>query len=159
MSRLEKLLCLGVPSSEILLSWPNKEHRFQDLRLKSTFAISPAGDDVTHTGYLIFFDSGPTIYFTGDTDYHDVLEYIAGYNPDVMLTVVNGAFRNLGPNEATKLTQKINPKVVIPCHYDLFPDNSLDPRLFRSCLHHAGISEKYVQLEYGQSFFFPEERK
>jgi L-ascorbate 6-phosphate lactonase len=151
---MEKLLALGVPPGEIALSWPNKEHRFQDVRLKSTFAISPGGDDLTHTGYLVFIDSGPTVYFTGDTDYHDVLEYIAGYKPDVMVTVINGAFRNLGPNEATKLTQKLNPKVVIPSHYDLFPDNSLNPRLFRACLHHAGLSDRYRELEPGKRFTY-----
>jgi L-ascorbate 6-phosphate lactonase len=151
---MEKLLSFGVFANEVALSWPNKEHRFGDLCLKSTFAISPAGDDVTHTGYLAFIDSGPTTYFTGDTDYHDVLEYIAGYKPEVMVTVINGAFHNLGPMEATKLTQKINPNVVIPCHYDLFPDNSLDPRLFRACLHSAGISNKYLRLEYGKLFSY-----
>jgi L-ascorbate 6-phosphate lactonase len=151
---MERLLTFGVPANEICLSWPNKEHRFGDLRLKSTFAISPAGDDVTHTGYLIFIDSGPTLYFTGDTDYHDVLEYIAAFKPEIMVTVINGAFHNMGPNEATKLTQKINPKVVIPCHYDMFNDNSLDPRLFRSCLHGAGIADKYLGLERGRVFTY-----
>jgi L-ascorbate 6-phosphate lactonase len=155
---MEKLLTLGLPTGEIALSWPNKEHRFGDLRLKSTLAISPAGDDVTHTGYLIFVDSGPTIYFTGDTDYHDVLEYIAGYQPEVMVAVINGAFHNLGPNEATKLTQKLDPKVVIPCHYDLFPDNSIEPRLFRACLHNAGISDKYVELKYGKVFIYAHDK-
>jgi len=152
---MEKLLTFGVPQDEIVLSWPNKEHRFGDLRLKSTFAIPPAGDDVTHTGYLIFVDSAPTLYFTGDTDYHDVLDYIAAYKPEVMVTVINGAFRNMGPNEAAKLTQKLNPEVVIPCHYDMFLDNSLDPRLFRSCLHGAGISDKYIRLEHGEAFIYP----
>jgi L-ascorbate 6-phosphate lactonase len=151
---MEKLLQLGVETYEIALSWPNKEHRFDDVRLKSTLAIPPAGDDLTHTGYLFLIDLGPTIYFTGDTDYHEVLEYIAAYKPHVMITVINGAFRNLGPNEAARLTQKLNPKVVIPCHYDLFPDNSLNPRLFRSCLHYAGISDKYLELEHGKAFFF-----
>jgi L-ascorbate 6-phosphate lactonase len=151
---MEKLESFGVPTKEIVLSWPNKEHRFGDLRLRSTFAISPAGDDVTHTGYLIFVDSGPRLYFTGDTDYHDVLEYIAGFKPEIMVTVINGAFRNMGPNEATKLTQKIDPRVVIPCHYDMFNDNSLDPRLFRSCLHGAGIADKYVGLERGKAFTY-----
>ena len=72
-----------------------------------------------------------------------------------MITVINGAFRNLGPNEAVKLTAKINPKVVIRCHWDLFPDNSLDPRIFRASLHAAGISDKFLLLEHGKAFSFP----
>jgi L-ascorbate 6-phosphate lactonase len=152
---MEKLLGLGVPREEILLTWPNKEHRLGDLRLKATFAIPYWNDDLTHIGYLLFVDNGPTIYFTGDTDYHDILASVADHKPDVMVTVINGAFRNLGPNEAAKLTAKINPKLVIPSHYDLFPDNSLDPRLFRTCLHAAGIGDKYHPLTHGETFLFP----
>src|SRR5882762_10559018 len=81
---MEKLVGLGIPRDEISLTWPNKEHRFGDVRLKNTFAIPFWGDDLTHSGYLIFIDNGPTIYITGDTDYHDVLGYIADYKPDVM---------------------------------------------------------------------------
>ena len=152
---MEKLMGLGVPREEILLTWPNKEHRLGDLRLKATFAIPYWNDDLTHIGYMLFVDNGPIIYFTGDTDYHDILTSAADHKPDVMVTVINGAFRNLGPNEAAKLTAKINPKLVIPSHYDLFPDNSLDPRLFRACLHAAGISDKYHPLSHGETFTFP----
>ena len=106
----------------------------------------------------MFVDNGPTVYITGDTDYHDVLGYIADYRPDVMITVINGAFRNLGPNEAVKLTAKINPKVVIPCHWDLFPDNSVDPRIFRANLQGAGMVDKFLLLEHGKVFIFPEQR-
>jgi L-ascorbate 6-phosphate lactonase len=152
---MEKLRGMGVPRREILLTWPNKEHRLGDLRLKATFAIPYSNDDLTHVGYMLFVDNGPVIYFTGDTDYHDILTSAADHKPDVMVTVINGAFRNLGPNEAAKLTAKINPKLVIPSHYDLFPDNSLDPRLFRTCLHAAGISDKYHPLSHGETFTFP----
>jgi len=152
---VEKLLGLGITQDEVLMTWPNKEYRFGDLRLKSTFAIPFWSDDLTHIGYLIFIDNGPTIYLTGDTDYHDVLAYIADYKPDIMITVINGTFRNLGPNEAVQLTAKINPKIVIPCHYDLFPDNSLDPRIFRAFLHVSGMSNKYVVLEHGKAFLYP----
>jgi len=147
---MDKLLSWGVPRDEVILTWPNKEHVWDDLRLKTTFAIPYGGDDLTHTGYLVLINGGPTIYFTGDTDYNDVLGYIAGYRPDVMVTVINGAFRNLGPNEATKLAAMIGPRIIIPCHYDLFPDNSLNPRLFRTCLQSVGIADKYVALEPGK---------
>jgi L-ascorbate 6-phosphate lactonase len=152
---MEKLVAMGIPCEDILLTWPNKEHRIGDVRLKATFAIPFWGDDLTHVGYLALVADGPSIYFTGDTDYHDLLGYVGDYKPDVMVTVINGAFRNLGPNEAAKLTARVNPKVVIPCHYDLFPDNSLDPRLFRSCLYVAGLADRYRRLDHGEAFVFP----
>jgi L-ascorbate 6-phosphate lactonase len=152
---MEKLLSLGITPDEILLIWPNKEYRFGDVRLKATYAVPYWADDLTHVGYLVLIDNGPTIYLTGDTDYHDLLGYIADHKPDIMVAVINGAFRNLGPNEVTKLAARINPKVVIPCHYDLFRDNSLNPRLLRTCLVGAGMKDKYTQLERGQAFTFP----
>jgi len=152
---MDLLMSLGVPDSEIILSWPNKEHRFGDLRLKSTFAIPARGDDVTHMGYLVFVDSGPTVYFTGDTDYHDILEYVADYKPDVMVLPINGCARNLGPNDATRLTQRINPRIVIPCHYDVFPDDGENLRVFRRCLIIAGLKEKLVAVKHGETFTYP----
>jgi L-ascorbate 6-phosphate lactonase len=151
---VEKIEGLGIPRDEILMILPNKEHRFADLRLKGTFAIPWSGDDMTHIGYLVLIDNGPTVYLTGDTDYNDVLASVAAFKPDIMLTVINGAFRNLGPNEATKLTAQVNPKIVIPCHYDLFPDNSVSPRLFRTTLVAAGIGEKYKELDRGKPYVF-----
>src|SRR4029077_5471228 len=106
---VEKLVRLGIAEDDGLITWPNKEYRFGDLRLKSTFAIPYWSDDLTHIGYLIFIGNGPTIYLTGDNGYHDVLVYSADYKPDIMITVINGTFRNLGPNEAVQLTAKINP--------------------------------------------------
>jgi L-ascorbate 6-phosphate lactonase len=152
---VEKLGAMGVPNDKILLTWPNKEHRVGDVRIRATFAIPYWGDDLTHIGYLAFADQGPCVYFTGDTDYHDILGNVADHKPEIMVTVINGAFRNLGPNEAAKLTAKINPKVVIPCHHDLFADNSMNPRLFRSCLSTMGLADRYTLLDHGQTFVFP----
>lgn len=151
---MEKLEGLGISRDEIRLIWPNKEYQFNDVRLKATFAIPYSGDDLTHIGYLIFISGSPVVYLTGDTDYNDLLGYVAASKPEIMITVINGAYRNLGPNEAAKLTQKLDPKVVIPCHYDLFPDNSINPRVFRTCLVAAGIGAKYKELEHGMPYIF-----
>jgi L-ascorbate 6-phosphate lactonase len=48
--------------------------------------------------------------------------------------------------------------VAIPCHYDLFPDNSLPPQLFRTCLQLEGIGDRYRELEHGVPFTFPDPR-
>jgi L-ascorbate metabolism protein UlaG (beta-lactamase superfamily) len=44
--------------------------------------------------------------------------------------------------------------VAIPCHYDLFPDNSLPPQLFRTNLKNEGIGDRYRQLEQGVPFTY-----
>lgn len=152
VARLEQL---GVPAGEIAMTWPNKIHRVDDLWIRATFAIPLGPDDLTHVGYLIGVDEGPTLYVTGDTAYHDVLaEATAPHRPDILAAVINGAFRNLSPADAARLARLLNVPVAVPCHYDLFPDNSLPPQLFRTNLKIEGIGDRYLQLEHGVPFTY-----
>ena len=149
----EKLQALGVPAGETTMVWPNKEVTLSDFRIRATFAIPLGGDDLTHVGYLIFVKEGPTLYFTGDTGFEDLLAIaVKPHQPDVRVTVINGAFRNLGPAEAAILARELGVKVVIPCHHDLFPDNCLPPQLFHSNLKLQGIGDRYRLLRHGEPF-------
>lgn len=148
----QRLAALGVPAGEVRLMWPNKCERVGDITLRATFAIPLGGDDLTHVGYLAFVEGGPTVYFTGDTAYHDVLAAAAvEHQPDVLVTVINGAFRNMGPAEAAKLARQLDVKVVIPCHHDLFPDNCQPPQMLETNLKLEGIGDRYRLLEHGKT--------
>jgi L-ascorbate 6-phosphate lactonase len=150
-----RLTTLGVPPGEIEMTWPNKVYEVGDMRLRATLAIPFGADDLTHVGYLIAVEGGPTVYATGDTGYHEVLATAAAHRPDVLFAVINPAFRNMSPAEAARLAKQLDVKVAIPCHWDMFPDNSLPPRLFRTNLITEGIGERYRQLEHGVPFTFP----
>jgi len=153
---IEKLHALGVPASETVMIWPNKAFVSGDLNIRATFAIPFAGDDLTHVGYLISAEEGPTVYFTGDTAYHDILAAaVSPYQPKLLVAVINGAFRNLAPAEAALLARQLNVRAVIPCHYDLFPDNCQPPQMLRTNLHIQGIGDRYRVLEQGVPFVFP----
>ncbi|NNM88570.1 MAG: MBL fold metallo-hydrolase [Phycisphaerae bacterium] len=141
----------------MITTWPNKRFVLGDVTVQATFAIPLGGDDLTHVGYLFSIQEGPTIYFTGDTAYHDVIAAsVAPHRPDVMVTVINGAFRNMAPAEAALLARQVDPKVVIPCHHDLFPDNIQPPQMLRTSLHILGLADRYRCLEHGRAYFFPE---
>jgi len=153
---VEKLRQLGVPPGEIILTWPNHAHTVGDLEVRATFAVPLGSDDLTHVGYLVGIENGPTVYLTGDTGYHDVLVAAAApHKPDILVAVINGAFRNMGPAEAARLARELDVKVAIPCHYDLFPDNSLPPTLLHTNLKIEGIGERYQLLEHGVPFTYP----
>jgi len=153
----ERLRQLDVPPDEILMTWPNNVTTVGDLEIRATFAIPFSGDDLTHVGYLVRVDGGCSVYFTGDTAYHELLSISVGpHKPDVLVSVINPAFRNMGPIEAARLARELNVQVAIPCHYDMFPDNSLPPQLLRTNLIVEGIGERYRQLEHGQPFTYPE---
>jgi L-ascorbate 6-phosphate lactonase len=153
----EKLVAMGVPRDRTIMTWPNKTHVVGDIAVRATLAIPYAGDDLTHVGYLVSVQGGPKVYFTGDTAYHEILVVsMAEHKPDVFVPVINGAFRNLGPFEAAAMSKQIDPRIVIPCHHDLFRDNSQPPRMLRTNLAMLGIAEKYRVLEHGLPFTYPE---
>ena len=152
---VEKLRTMGVPDEELRMIWPNKSFTVGDITVRATLAIPLGGDDLTHVGYLVSIQDGPSAYFTGDTGYHEVMALsVAEHAPDIVATVINPTFRNLGPAEAAQLIKVIDPKVAIPCHYDLFPDNALPPQLLRTNLNLLGIADKYRLLEHGIPFTF-----
>ena len=153
----EALKSFGIPEDQIVMTWPNKEFTVKDVTLRATFAIPFCGDDLTHVGYLIRVQDGPTVYITGDTAYEDILPAsVKEHNPQVMIAVINGLWRNLSAAEAAKLAKEINPEVVIPCHYDMFRSNLTSPERLRSALHILGIRNKYRVLEYAKPYTFPE---
>ena len=151
----DKLRSLGASASRIEITWSNHTHQVGDFTLRTTFAIPGGGDDLTHVGYLIDVKNGPRLYFTCDTDYNEILSIsVAPYRPDIMATVINPAFRNLSPAEAARLAKAIGPKYVIPCHHDLFPDNSLPDRLLKTNLMLHGIADTFCPLEHGKVRIF-----
>jgi L-ascorbate 6-phosphate lactonase len=155
---VDKLQQLGIPADQIVMIWPNKAYRVDDLWIRATFAVPLGADDLTHVGYLVGVDGGASMYVTGDTAYHDVLaDAVVPHRPDILAAVINGAFRNLSPAEAARLARLLDVRVAIPCHYDLFPDNSLPPQLFRTNLKIEGIGERYRQLEQGVPFTYQRE--
>ena len=154
---IEKLHSLGVAPSETVMIWPNKTHALGDLSIRATFAIPLGGDDLTHVGYLLTPQDGPTVYFTGDTGWHDLLaDAVAMHKPEVLVTVINPAFRNLSPAEAAQLARRLNANAVIPCHYDLFVDNCQPPQLLHTNLKLQGIGDRYRLLRHGEAFGWPE---
>lgn len=153
---IEKLLSMGVPQNQTAMIWPNRSFTVGDLTLRATFAIPFAGDDLTHVGYLVSIENGPRFYVTGDTGYHEILaDSMAPHKPDLLATVINPAFHNMSPAEAATLACKVDAKVVIPCHYDLFASNSLPPELLSTNLKMLGIGDRYQLLEHGRPFTFP----
>jgi L-ascorbate 6-phosphate lactonase len=105
-------------------------------------------------GFVFEFGKGPKVYVTGDTDYSELLASAAKHRPDLMITCINGGFNNLSHYEAAQLAAQIQPKAAIPCHYDMFADNSVDPGQFRASLTLRAPEVRYVRLEHGKPFVF-----
>ena len=59
--------------------------------------------------------------------------------------------------EAADLAARIKPKAAIPCHYDMFADNSVDPKQFRASLILRAPGVAYQELTHGSRFEFSTE--
>lgn len=144
----------GVEQGKIQQVYPGGKLRISDVTVHGTFAVPTDDTDLAHMGYVFAIDNGPRIYISGDTDFHELLGHVRKLEPDVMITCMNGGFNNLSHWEAADLAAIIKPKVAIPCHYDMFPDNQGDPQQFRAFLHLRAPEVRYQQLEYVRPFVF-----
>lgn len=144
----------GVEKSRIVRVWPKSEYEARDFHLVGTFALPTDDTDLNHMGFVFQFGHGPKIYVTGDTDFHELLGAAGKHKPDVMITCINGGFNNLSHWEAAQVVGMVNPKVAIPCHYDMFADNHIDPQQFRASLAIQGIAVSYQELTHGDPFVF-----
>lgn len=105
-------------------------------------------------GYVIRF--GPwTVYHSGDTmRYAGMEELLRGFSVDVALLPINGrdprrkVAGNLNAAEAAALGKKIQARVVIPCHYDMFSFNTANPADFAR--EAEAIGQPYHVLQAGQ---------
>ncbi len=87
-------------------------------------------------GYVVDA-GGVAVYHAGDTIVTDELvRALAGVRVDVALLPVNGrtyhrerrgVVGNMGPRDAVALAVAIGARVLVPTHWDLFPDNSEQP--------------------------------
>jgi L-ascorbate 6-phosphate lactonase len=144
----------AIESGRIVPAWPDCELEFKDLKISGTFALPTDTTDLNHMGYVIQFGEGPKVYVTGDTDYTELLLGVTKHTPDLVITCINGGFNNLSHWEAADIVGKIKPKAAIPCHYDMFPDNSVDPEQFRASLGLRAPGVRYQRLAHGAAFIF-----
>jgi L-ascorbate 6-phosphate lactonase len=138
----------GVPEEARILTWPNDVKEFADIRITGTFALPTDHTDLTHMGFVIEVDGGPSLYVTGDTAATDILHTAARHKPDVMAVCINAGFKNLSHWQAAEFVRVVDPRVAIPCHYDMFRDNSCSPHMFRASLAIQGIGDKYHEMAY-----------
>ena len=71
------------------------------------------------------------VYVTGDTAYRpDKMAAAISKKPEIIITVINGQFGNMNPEEAAKLARDAEAKVAIPCHFWTFAEHNGDPGKF-----------------------------
>jgi L-ascorbate 6-phosphate lactonase len=145
----------GVREDRILPAWPDRTIEFRDLQIRGTFALPTDDTDLNHMGYVFEFAGGVKVWVTGDTAPCELLHAVGKQKPDIAITVINGGFSNLSHWEAAGVMAQVKPKVAIPSHHDMFPDNAVDPRQFEVSLKMRAPEVRFHAMEYGKPFVYP----
>ena len=85
---------------------------------------------ITPPAGLVVRFGGKTIYFAGDTCLFSDMKLIGEEGLDIAIVPIGDAF-TMGPTDAQRSVEFLNPKVVIPCHFDTFPPITQDAGLFK----------------------------
>lgn len=86
----------------------------------------------TPGSFLITFNDGLRIFHAGDTGLFSDMKFVIGdiYKPDIAILPIGNIF-TMDIKEAAIATKWINPKIVIPMHYNSFPSIKQDPEEFK----------------------------
>lgn len=102
-------------------------------------------------GFLITIKNGPTIYHTGDTDLFEDMKILGlMYKVDLMLVCIGDKF-TMGPKRAAIATKLVNPKMVIPMHFNTFPVLTGTIEEFEKELAEQKIQTKLLKIKIGEA--------
>jgi L-ascorbate metabolism protein UlaG (beta-lactamase superfamily) len=107
-------------------------------------STTPKGTVTTPAGLLISF-GGKIIYHLGDTALFSDLQLIGRRGDAIDLAIVPiGGHYTMDRVDAVTAVEFVQPRQVIPCHYDTFPPIETDAQAFKKDVEDAGHAEVVV---------------
>jgi L-ascorbate 6-phosphate lactonase len=144
----------GVHESARRLIHPGQTIEIDATAVCATFALPTDRTDLNHTGMLLTFSSGISFFNSGDTAWADLLPSLLPQDVDICAVCINGGYHNLSPEQAALIVKAVNPRVAIPCHYDLMINNVGSPEMFKVALERAGAHAKFQMLRYYEPWLY-----
>lgn len=131
---------IGLRRDQLLPTRGDEQLELDGLTIHSLPSAHPGFDYTEDAGYpflgYILQMDGLTLYHSGDTlAYPELAGRLLPFQPDVLFLPINGTSPtltrlgvppNMNSEEALALAQQVNPKLVIPHHYDMFTFNTAD---------------------------------
>ncbi|TQR19800.1 metal-dependent hydrolase [Psychrobacillus vulpis] len=90
-------------------------------------------------GGILFTAEGETVYHAGDTALFGDMQLIGKRNNiDIAFLPIGDNF-TMGPEDAAYATELLNPKIVVPIHYNTFPPIKQDPTKFEELVKNSEV--------------------
>ncbi len=91
------------------------------------------------TGYVVTFEDGLTIYYSGDTSIFGDMRLIGEmYRPQIAFLCI-GDLYTMGPEQAAKASELLGVKQIVPMHYGTFPALTGTPARLRELVAPRGV--------------------
>ena len=122
-----------------------REFEFGKVKFTQAFHSSSTTDEKGQIIYLgmptgiIFSAEGTTLYHAGDTGLFGDMKLIGDrHTIDVAFLPIGSNF-TMGPEDAAYATELLQPRVVVPIHYNTFAPIKQDPKFFESLVKKAEV--------------------
>lgn len=110
--------------------------------------------DSTVCGVVMAFDNGITVYDTSDTAVFSDMQLIGQmYGPQIAILPVGGKY-GMDIKAGVRAANFIRPDVVIPCHYDTFPNQRADIEQMQALAEFMCPNTRVAKLLPGQSLTY-----
>ena len=101
------------------------------------------------TGFVVRFENGQTIYYSGDTSIFSDMRLIGElYKPEIAFLPIGDLF-TMGPEQAAKASEMLGVKQIVPMHYGTFPALTGTPAKLRELVAARGV--QVLELEPGET--------
>ena len=101
------------------------------------------------TGYVVKFETGLTIYYSGDTSVFGDMRLIGEmYQPEIAFLPIGDVY-TMGPEQAAKACELLGVKQVVPMHYGTFPALTGTPGRLRELVELRGV--QVLELKPGET--------
>jgi len=125
-SSCSKMLEWGMPRNRVMAMARGGERRLEDLTIFATKAVHT--DD--SVGYVVE-GNGVSLYHSGDTLFFmEMREIGERFSLDIAFIPINGKWGNFGVQEAVVAAKLLHPRLLVPMHYGMFRENTVDPQTF-----------------------------
>ncbi|NIP42638.1 MAG: MBL fold metallo-hydrolase [candidate division Zixibacteria bacterium] len=143
----------GVPEDRYTIIHEGETLQLDEIRLTGIYAdhgeLAPDA-----LGILLEID-GIRIWQVADSAYRpEQWASLFDLGIDILIPPINGAFGNLDGVEAAKLARDVKAKIVIPCHFWMFPIHYGDPAKFLEACQEITPDSKPLIMTQGEVFVY-----